>query len=156
MLASKSRKRQILCLMFLFVCNGLTLHLYQGVIRSNIDIFRSFAAHGWFHHDIHDDHDVEASPLFAKSGRMATRMPRIRTDFDSPSARPFPPATEKNPFLSVVSVASVLPSCRFGWVKSSREAVSSYHFFTNQISEFRIPNSKPRISAKPFNLPMAE
>ena len=37
---------------------------------------------------------AEASPLFAKSGMIATRMPRmprIRTDFDSPSARPFPP-----------------------------------------------------------------
>jgi hypothetical protein len=52
----------------------------------------------------HDDHDVlalravEASPLFAKSdamGKRMTRIERIRTDFDSPSVRPFPPAAEK-------------------------------------------------------------
>ena len=49
----------------------------------------------------------EASPLFTKSdmiGKRMTRMTRMRTDFDSPLARPFPPQAEKirfypfNPF----------------------------------------------------------
>jgi len=40
---------------------------------------------------------LEASPLFAKSDRMAKRMKRMErmgTDFDSPSARPYPPQAE--------------------------------------------------------------
>ena len=40
----------------------------------------------------------EASPLFTKSdmiGKRMTRIERIKTDFDSPLARPFPPAAEK-------------------------------------------------------------
>jgi hypothetical protein len=46
----------------------------------------------------------EASPLFAKSdaiGKRMKRTKRMRTDFDSPSARPYPPQAEKNPFSSV-------------------------------------------------------
>jgi hypothetical protein len=39
----------------------------------------------------------EASPFFAKSGRIGKRIERIermKTDFDSPSARPNPPQAE--------------------------------------------------------------
>jgi hypothetical protein len=46
----------------------------------------------------HDDHDVfAASPLFAKSDMIVKRMKRtkrIGTDFDSPSALPYPPQAE--------------------------------------------------------------
>ncbi len=76
--------------------------------------------------------------LFTKSDRMATRIPRIRlrpagisdmmatrmpriprirTDFDSPSARPFPPQAEKirfypwHPCCYSVSLAHQYPHC---------------------------------------------
>ncbi|AEE49362.1 hypothetical protein Halhy_1468 [Haliscomenobacter hydrossis DSM 1100] len=42
--------------------------------------------------------------LFNQSDMIVKRMKRtkrIGTDFDSPSARPYPPQAEKNPFLSV-------------------------------------------------------
>jgi hypothetical protein len=46
---------------------------------------------------IHDEHELRALTPSAQSDRIEKRMKRIermKTDFDSPSARPYPPQAE--------------------------------------------------------------